>query len=106
MSTKPVTVPLPRTAEIEARMRGGALFVDQLEALFDAVRAGRHVADADQVMTGLATLSVSFAKTVTELEGYEREGFLLAWNWWTAVTVEGDVMSPEFLRAELERGVQ
>lgn len=106
MSTKTNLKEMTHAVNLEARMRGGSLFCDQLEALFAAVHSGRHVDDADKVMQGLSAICVSFAQAATELQGLEREGFLMAWNWWSAVTVEGDVMYPNTLRANLEGGVQ
>lgn len=90
----------------QARLAGGERFLDCLRVLFDAVRNGRHVADLAKIFAGESGFCVSIADALADLEGAERDGFLMTWTWWMAVAVEGDVLSPEDLDADLRRGMQ
>lgn len=90
----------------QARLAGGERFLDCLRALFDAVRSGRHVADIKDVIVGKSGFCVLITDALAQLDGAEREGFLMTLSWWMAVAVEGDVLSPADLVVEMKGGLQ
>lgn len=91
----------PIAPDHAARLRGAAVFADHLLEHWQASCTGNHVDDASRVLRGGGGLPVNFAAHALEHDGDELVGYLLAWNWWTSVAIEGDVLEADRLSAEL-----
>lgn len=85
---------------IRLRTLGGRLFAEQLQRMFEALGSGT----AGSFPHGLHGVCSMLIEKALELDGDAFEGYMLAWNWWSAVCVEGDVLQGSRLLKEIERG--
>lgn len=80
-----------RLAEPAARNFGANLFFEHMKAI------ARGVSDA-------AKMDIDFNALLCQLDRHQREGYLLAWRWWSAVLVVGGDFDGDDLFEDLEHG--
>lgn len=83
---------LPNSERREARLVGVANFIEDLIGLQEACTRGEHAPDLFPYLAGAAHLAVSLASGAIDHEGDQRDGYLMAWAWWSAMCVEGAVL--------------